>query len=375
MKVLHICNDFTGSKVHSNLYYQLDRIGVEQIVYTYFRNRENVGKNCFDAHNTIFIYSTVLKPKHRILYHQKISAVYGDLLKNIKPEEITLSHATTLFSDGAIAYKLYKKYGIPYVVTVRKTDISEFMAVAPHTWQMGVNVLKNASKICFISKAPKEKFCKHFLIKRILGEIEGKFVIQPNGIDNYWLNNIRTDRPANNKQILYVGKFDINKNVLRLIDAVVSLQKKYPDISLHLVGGGGERERAVVERVKKHSDILVYHGPVYDKDALKEIYSGCSIFAMPSIHETFGLVYIEALSQGLAVLFTKGQGIDGLLDSLVGESVNAFSTKSISDALSKMIDGRENYNTIEMVDYKQFSWDIIAERYAKIYKSVGSRIK
>lgn len=375
MKVLHICNDFTGSKVHSNLYNQLDRIGMEQIVYTYFRKKENDGKNCFDANNTVFIYSTVLKPKHRIIYHQKISAVYGDLLKKINPKEITVSHATTLFSDGAIAYKLYKNYGIPYVVTVRKTDISEFLAVAPHTWNMGVNVLKNASKICFISKAPKEKFCRHFLIKRILAEIEDKFVIQPNGIDNYWLDNIRQDRATPNKQVLYVGKFDFNKNVLRLVDAVVTLRKKYPDITLHLVGGGGEREKAVVERVNRHSDILVYHGPVYDKDALKAIYRGCSIFAMPSIHETFGLVYIEALSQGLAVLFTKGQGIDGLLDPLVGESVNAFSKKSISEALSKLIDCRENYNTAGMVDYKQFSWDIIAERYAEMYKSVCPLIK
>ena len=33
------------------------------------------------------------------------------------------------------------------------------------------------------------------------------------------------------------------------------------------------------------------------------------IFAMPSFNETFGLVYIEALSQNLPILYTKSEGI------------------------------------------------------------------
>lgn len=374
MKVLHICNDFCGSKVHSNLFMQLDKIGTEQIIYAYFRGNDKTGKNKFEAKNTDFVYSGILKPQHRVLYHLKIRRVYHDLLEHIRPSEISLCNATTLFSDGAIAYKLYKDYGIPYTVTVRKTDISEFLTLAPHTWSMGIKILENAKKIIFISKAPMDNFCKHFLIKRIQHKIENRFILQPNGVDNYWLEHITRNVHANNHHILYVGQFDFNKNVVRLIEAVTSLRSFYSDVCLHLVGGGGEREKTILGLINKHPDYLKYHGKVFDKDKLRNIYSTCSIFAMPSIFETFGLVYIEALSQGLAVLYTKGQGIDGLLDPNVGEAVNPFSVSSIEKALQRLIENRESYNTEGMVDFAQFSWGTIAQRYKELFESIWKNV-
>lgn len=44
MKILHICNDFAGSKVHVNLTKQLDGMGVNQVVYCPVRDKQNVGK-------------------------------------------------------------------------------------------------------------------------------------------------------------------------------------------------------------------------------------------------------------------------------------------------------------------------------------------
>lgn len=33
-------------------------------------------------------------------------------------------YAATLFSEGAVAYRLYKNYSIPYVIAVRATDVN-----------------------------------------------------------------------------------------------------------------------------------------------------------------------------------------------------------------------------------------------------------
>ena len=38
MKILHICNDFSFTKVHRNLYEQLDSLGLEQIVFNPVKN-------------------------------------------------------------------------------------------------------------------------------------------------------------------------------------------------------------------------------------------------------------------------------------------------------------------------------------------------
>lgn len=370
MKILQICNDYCGSKVHANLYRRLDELGVEQTVYTYYRGGDAEGKNRFEGKQTEFLFRPILKGWHRVLYHEKIYTVYKDLINHCPHMDFSLSHATTLFSDGPIAYRLLKEHGIPYVVTVRNTDINEFMAVAPWTWPMGLKVLRHAQRIIFISKAPMEKFCRHFLVKRILPEIQGRLVLQPNGVDDYWLKHVQKGEKNMSHNIIYVGRFDVNKNVVRLAHAVLALRERYPDMKLHMVGGDGWQQKKVLNLVQKYPQWLEYHGKVYDKEKLRELYGHCSMFAMPSIFETFGLVYIEALSQHLAVIYTKNQGIDGLLDERVGEKVNALSTKSIQNAICNIFDHREKYLAHEVVDFETFRWTRIAEAYHRLYLDI-----
>ena len=367
MKILHICNDYCGSKVHANLYRELDRFGMNQTVFTCYRGYHEVGTNSFEAQHTDFIYRGVLSTKHRIFFHLKIKKVYKELLDAVNIQEYNIIHAITLFTDGAVAYRVYKDYGIPYIITVRNTDINEFMYVAPHTWRIGMKVLLNAQKIIFISKAPMESFCRHFLVKWMLPKIKERFIMQPNGLDDFWLDHLNKGIIRKNCDIIYVGRFDWNKNVIRLAEAVLALKNEFGDIRLHLVGGDGDKEKKIIEIEQTNKDCIICHGKIYDKNVLRELYNQCSIFAMPSIHETFGLVYIEAMSQNLAVLYTRNQGIDGLFDSRIGEAVNALSVESIKDGLRKLLKNRTYYDFQDSVDFEQFRWERIALRYKNIY--------
>ena len=364
MNILHICNDYCGSKVHSNLYRELDSQGVEQTIYTYYRDPSLEGKNRFDGKATAFVYRPILHTYHRVLYHKKIRDVYGDLRQQVDiAGNFDLIHATTLFSDGAVALRAFKEYGVPYVVSVRNTDINEFLGYAPHTWRTGAEVLRHAGRIVFISEALKDKFCRHPMIRRLLPTIEKRFVVQLNGIDNYWLENVKTEPVAQNHNVLYVGNFSMNKNVMKLCKAVLEMRPQYPDIRLHLVGGGGTQWGGVKSKAYKNPETIIYHGKIYDKAILKDIYSRCSVFAMPSYHETFGLVYIEALTQHLAIVYTKGQGVDGMLDRRVGEAVKASSKRDIKRAIDQLFRHREDYLAAEVVDFEQFRWSTIARRY------------
>lgn len=377
MKILHISNDYCGSKVHANLYSELDKQGVQQAIYTYYRDPLLEGKNRFEAQSVDFVYRPILSTYHRMLYHKKIRDVYADLksqLSQVIPS-YDLIHATTLFSDGAVARHAYKEYGIPYVVTVRNTDINAFLGYAPHTWLTGLKVLKDARRIVFISKALKEKFCRHLLVRIFLKKIENRFVIQPNGIDAYWIEHIRTTPMKENHNVIYVGRFDYNKNVMKLCKSILEMHNTYPDIKLHLVGGDGRYEGEVKSIAYNNPETIIYHGKIYDKSILKDIYSRCSVFAMPSYHETFGLVYLEALSQHLAIIYTKGQGVDGMLDEHVGESVRASSKEDIKGAIDKIFMHRGDYLAAEVVDFGQFKWDSIASRYVEVYDDVLKETK
>lgn len=368
MIILQIANDFCRTKVHMNLFKRLDDKGVEQVIYNPVRNEEYIGRNSFDGKSTKIVYSHVVKPFHRYVYHIKRRTVFKDLLSKVNVNSINLSYASTLMTDGGLAYLLYKKYHIPYIVAVRNTDINGFMELAPHTWWDCIHILLHAERIFFISEGLKQKFESHFIVRLILERIKGKFVLMPNGIDDYFLNNISTGVCKEHK-VMYVGDFSNNKNVVRLCKAILRLrqQKGFEDTVLTIVGGGKNETDEVEKMIVANPEAFNYVGKVYEKDKLCSIFRSNSIFAMPSIHETFGLVYLEALSQNLPVLYTKGQGIDGLFADTVGIGVNPLSEYEIYAALKEMLFNRDRYYNKD-VDFSAFRWDNIADKYIEHYK-------
>jgi len=365
MKILHICNDFCGSKVHMNLYSNLDRNNISQVIYSYMNNASFIGKNKFDSTVTKFVYSPILNKYNRMFYPYKEYLVYNDLKSKIEVKGVTLSHATTLYSDGGIAYRLFKEFSIPYVVAVRATDISTFMKI-PFYWKYGKEILTNASKIIFISNRLREAFVSHKKVQTIMPMIEHKFMVIPNGIDKFWHDNICTDRRTNH-EICYIGTFLPRKNVLMLIDAVNSLSEEYADIKLNIIGKGGIDEAVVLEKSKDNKHVN-YVGPVFDKNELIKYLRSSSIFAMVSVGETFGLVYIEALSQNNVLIYTKNDGIDGIFTENIGEAIKP-DINNVAQAIKKIFDNYNIYKGNQDIDFDLFNWDNIARKYIQIYSS------
>lgn len=378
MKVLHIINDFAGSKVHANLVKEMDEIGIEQIVYTPIRNQFYYGKNKFESNNVTFIYSLCIYSWYKFVYHYKVYKLYKDLKKNINLNQIDFIHAHTLFSDGALAYEAFKEYGIKYAVAVRNTDLNGFIRVMKHTYHRGRSILLNAEKIYFISAAIMRNFSESTFVRPILNEVKDKFVLRPNGIDDYWHNNISTEIRKGH-DLLYIGVFDSNKNVARLAEAIVRLreEKEFNKLRLILVGGNAKGDnRSTDVKLQKmmdeHSDFIINKGRIIEKDMLKVIMESCSLFVMPSIHETFGLVYLEALSQNLPVIYTRGQGIDGLFDESIGIGVNPLSIDEIKDAVKIILTNRLKYNN-HSVNFEKFKWRRIANDYIQDYIKIVSQ--
>lgn len=369
--ILHITNDFNLTKVHKELYANLDDLGVKQKIFIPLRNTNQIGNNHFNFKHcgSEYIYSKKINIIHRVFFPYKISYLFNSLLKKINLEEIKLSHATTLFSDGAIAYKLYKKYNIPYVVAVRNTDINFYFNKRKELISLGIKILENASKIIFISQANMDSFYEKSFVKKIRKKIDHKVIVINNGIDQYWLNNRnKYSKVDDNYNFLFIGRFDHNKNVENLIASLDTFRiKSNLPINLHLVGGTGVNHEKVINDIKDKNWIK-YHGEIYDKSKLKKIFSMVNYFSMISHHETFGLVFIEALSQGKSLLYTKGQGVDRIFDFKIGEKVNSKDVDNIVNQLEVLISNK--YYEINDIDFSKFSWPCIALEYKHIYTEI-----
>jgi glycosyltransferase involved in cell wall biosynthesis len=373
MKILHICNDFSKQRIYNQLITHLEDFEIEQTVYVPVRTKEEIGKYKNENLRLVnYIYSYILRPYHRILFQLKINTVYKDLINHIEVSKINKIHAHCLFSNGAVALKLKKEKGIPYIVAVRNTDINIFYKYMRHLRKLGLEILKEADKVILITPSYKPLILDKYIPYEDTNDFISKVSIIPNAVESFWIENIKVkeEKPSKIIKLLYVGDFSKNKNVPTLLKCVQKLNKENFDSTLTLVGGGGNGEKGVLKILDSDkSGRIKYLGRVDNREDLLKIYRTHDIFVMASFKETFGVVYLEAMSQGLPVIYTKGQGINGYFEEgLIGYSVKP---RDISDITSKIIKIAsyeiEKMSTNAIKEVKKFNWPQISKEYFKMY--------
>lgn len=383
MKLLYLTEDYLYSKVHNNLLNCLLEKDPSLIVYVFAparkgqdRSRSLEGSFKYNERLIeVILQVDIPVMLYKIDFWAKLRCKVRLIEKNIPIREIDAIHAATLYAEGGTARMLQKKYGIPFFTTVRGTDVMFYARKMPHLWLTGINVMRHANALACVTPSIKKKMLERWQHAGIRDVIENADIVN-NGIDNIWLEHkyIKPKLLGTPVRILYIGRFDANKNVLRLVEAVKRLRDKF-DVRLLLIGGKGDEHDEVVKRVKDSPDYLEYLGPIYDKNELMKIVRECDIFAMVSHSETFGLVYAECLSQGLPILYTRGTGFDGMYDEgVVGFSADSYSVDSIIEGLEKI---ENNYQTLKeniaKLDFSRFSWDNTTAKYLQYYATIKSQ--
>lgn len=370
--ILHITNDYSGSTVYRNLIRELDVCGIEQIVYTPIRDPNKIGLNKieFSKSTSKIIYSPILnKYSDRIFYRNKVNKILNDIEEKVDLKKISIIHAHTWFSDGGVALKLHQKYNIPYIVAVRNSDINIFFRYLVHQRHFAEEILVKADKVIVISASYLERMKQMYATKPV---VTSKLSIIPNGVDPFWIIN-RVSKPKflnkESSNLLYIGKFDKGKNVVNLMKAILNINKtRKGEIILTLVGGGGTDQKRV-NRLIETNKCFRYLGKIMELEKLKSIFKENNFFVMPSKAETFGLVYIEALLQGLPILFTKGEGIDGYYDHSIGEKVNDGTIQEIQNKLNNLLSNENIYNfDLDRIS-QNHDWKGIALTYSDIYNA------
>ncbi len=375
IKILHLCADYPYTNLYRELVISLDRINIEQLIYVPLRKDKEYSESINDElRNANFIYSTVFNNVDRLFYTQKINKIFCDIKNKVDFKNIDLVHAHFLFSMGGIALKLKKKKNIDYIVAVRSTDANLFFKYMFHIRKIGINIMKEAKKIVFISPAYKEFVINWYVPYELRDYINQKSVIVPNGVNPFWLQNKKVKSKfvdVKKVNLIYVGEFIKRKNINVSMKVARKLEELGYNIKFMIIGGKGRYENKVKKVAKMNEDIIEIYDRIEEREKLLNMYQKSDIFLMPSRHETFGLVYIEAMSQGLPIIYTKGEGIDGYFkEGTIGYSVNPNDVNDIVKKIEMII---YNYNNISKNCYnlvEKFSWDKIAKIYHNIYKSL-----
>ncbi|WP_270370133.1 glycosyltransferase family 4 protein [Aerococcus urinaeequi] len=363
MNILHINSNYIYSTLHAELIQQLNKLGN---VNTIFMSHDGIKKGVIDtSYSNLHIKKTFNK-FDRYFFFIKQRKILKKLEHTVDLNKFSLVHAHTLFTDGYVALNLFKKYNIPYVVTVRNTDINLFFKKRVLLRSTGIEILTNASAITFLSESYREQLFNQYLSENHRMKNSNKTYVIPNGINELWHKNQDIEKTKSDEiiRIIYVGRINKNKNILATIKASEILIKKGFRVEFRVIG---KNEDDMILKEIMNKDFISYeHNKT--REELIEIYREEDIFVMPSFYETFGLVYAEAMSQGLPVIYTENQGFDNQFeDGFVGFRVTSTDYEMIA---KKIFAIWENYNYFSQNSLKnanKFDWEKIAVKYNNIY--------
>lgn len=206
-----------------------------------------------------------------------------------------------------------------------------------------------------------------------LGVNEKNIEITPNGIPKEYLkkrdgNKFREKLGISKDKIMVLCLSRIHKS--KGFDQIVKIAKYFPDVCFVFAGIDGGFKRELIEMSKDLKNII-FLGELSEEEKL-EAYNGCNIFIHPSRYEAFGIVILEAFSQGACVLSSNRGG----LPWVVGDSGLTFECDNLEDLKLKLYTLikdkklRQKLSKKGLERVKNFTWEKITKNVEKIYESV-----
>ena len=147
----------------------------------------------------------------------------------------------------------------------------------------------------------------------------------PNGVDTAKFASgdgsgfrARHGIPATAFVVLNISRIDSQKNQMLLLEAFVQLRQKQPGAFLVMIGPETQpayaaQLRAFVAAHGLADAVQLLPGMRNDNPELVNAYHAADVFVLPSMHEPFGIVALEAWSAGLPVVANWVGGLKSLI--------------------------------------------------------------
>jgi glycosyltransferase involved in cell wall biosynthesis len=309
-------------------------------------------------------------------------------------DNLDLIHLHTGKRLGGIGRHAARKQGIPYIVSLHggffDVPANEAQSWTDPTrkafewgkilgWWVGSRrVLQDAAAIICVSEEEQKLARQRFPGQRT--------EYLPNGVDfsRFSCGNGSRFRQkygihGEARVLLNVGRIDPQKNQTFLIPLLARLIRSEPQTHLILIGPVTNldylrrlRELILEEDVEKN--VTLIQGVDPRSEDLVDAYHASDLFLLPSRHEPFGIVALEAWSAGLPVVASRIGGVP----SFVSHEVEGFlfepgdaeecekyvMTLLNQENLSKAIGTRGRAKAEH-----EFSWDAITKRLLNIYEA------
>ena len=182
-----------------------------------------------------------------------------------------------------------------------------------------------------------------------------------------------------------LSRIDPQKNQLLLVEAFAALVAAQPQRPFRLLLGGPVTtpayQQEIIDLVRQHriESLVTLHPAVVAESALhRNLLTALDAFVLPSRHEPFGIVILEAWASGLPVVVSKVGGLQKLVthekDGLHFPSGDAA---ALTAALRRIADEPDLRSTLAEAGHsgmtRNYTWKAVNARLEEIYQHAEDR--
>jgi len=208
-----------------------------------------------------------------------------------------------------------------------------------------------------------------------MGVKEKNLVVQPNGVplesfDKINRNQFRKKQGIKGKMVLFLGQLYKLKGPQFLIECIPKINSNATFVFVGPDFRGYKKELDLMIKNLGVSDKVKFIGKLTGKEKIAA-YAACDLFVMPSMSESFGIVLLEAMAQGKAIVAAKSPGPN----YLIKEGVNGFlvdygNVAAMSEKIDNLLSNKalaEKIGTHNRAKARQFTWDKVINTTEEIY--------
>jgi glycogen synthase len=266
-----------------------------------------------------------------------------------------------------LARSISAGFRVPLVYTshsmIRK--LGQFVHRDQYSLKKQEELYRSAHTIIFPSALEKDTFLQSY------AKYTHKAYVIPNGFKSERCEQMEKDV----NQILYVGRLSPEKGIVYLIRALPYILEMNPKAYLSIVGSTGTEKymkeiEAEINRLDLAKHIQI-HPWKSSSDILQE-YRKAKVVVVPSLYESFGLVPLEAVSQGTPVILTKNVGACAYLPPEMMTIAPSLHPIELGTAICAQMSKPMQKQAQSWLE--SFQWPQIAHQYLHLFQTIHKPI-
>lgn len=314
-------------------------------------------------------------------------------------KDVDIIHCHSMNRMAAMVRRAARKRNIPYLVSfhggyfdVPKQELEQMVLPYKNTFNYGKffdilcrkkRYLEDADAIICVGYNEYELSKQKYPQKLVY--------YLPNGVDYQKFSKKAESSfkekykiPANRKTILCLSRIDYQKNQEILLKLLTKINKTEANAHLVLIGPVTssryyQKLQKIIEVNKLENTITIIKGLHFEDPDLISAYQQADMFILPSIHEPFGIVVLEAWASGIPVIASQVGGLarlvqhrqnglffDGSLEDLYKKYKELVENNKLRDKLVK--------NALQEVRTK-YSWQAITKQLIGYYQEIIAKYR